>query len=112
MHIWSMLMLMLLGGTACSGSDDDSKEQGGGNTETTENITITPQTLSYPNNGGTAEFTVLYGTVELGKLGLPNAGDIRKLTLNAEDIPFDTDNAAVCFDCRALSENSKIVAQY
>lgn len=58
MHIWSMLMLMLLGGTACSGSDDDSKEQGGGNTETTENITITPQTLSYPNNGGTAEFTV------------------------------------------------------
>ena len=67
-------------------------------------------TFRYEKN--TAEFTVLYGTVELGKLGLPNAGDIRKLTLNAEDIPFDTDNAAVCFDCRALSENSKIVAQY
>ena len=67
-------------------------------------------TFSYEKNR--AELKVLYGSVELKMLGLPEADKVRSLLANAKDMPFTADADAVCFDNTFLSEGSVLIAEF
>lgn len=67
-------------------------------------------TFSYEKNR--AELKVLYGSVELKMLGLPEADKVRSLSANAKDMHFTADADAVCFDNTFLSEGSILIAEF
>ncbi|MBR0464618.1 MAG: hypothetical protein IJJ23_09630 [Clostridia bacterium] len=59
-----------------------------------------------------AELKVLYGRVELKKLGLPEPARVKRLTVDGEERRFDVDGGALRFDAAALSDGSSITALY
>ena len=67
-------------------------------------------TFRYADNR--AELKVLYGSVTLKKLGLPNSKAIRKATLNEKEVPFGADSQAIRFDAITLPQGSALTAEY